>query len=78
MRAGSAWNSAGMDRLDVRFWHFADIPPAPTNVRYRGYSGHDANWPLCRLMTQSGRYIGMPKADTADISSSRGYFSGKP
>ena len=21
---------------DVRFWHLADIPPAPTNVRLRG------------------------------------------
>jgi hypothetical protein len=20
----------------VRFWHFSDIPTAPTNVRYRG------------------------------------------
>jgi hypothetical protein len=24
------------DQLDVGFWHFSDIPPAPTNVRYRG------------------------------------------
>jgi hypothetical protein len=22
--------------VDVRYWHFSDIPPAPTNVRYRG------------------------------------------
>ena len=35
-------------------WHLADIPPAQTNVRYGGKSGHDANGPLCRLMTQSG------------------------
>jgi len=21
---------------DVRYWHFSDIPPAPTNVRYLG------------------------------------------
>jgi hypothetical protein len=21
---------------DVRYWHFSDIPPALTNVRYRG------------------------------------------
>ena len=37
---------------DVSSWHFADIPPAQTNVRYRG--GHDANGPLCRKMTQVG------------------------
>jgi hypothetical protein len=23
-------------REDVRYWHFSDIPPAPSNVRYRG------------------------------------------
>ena len=25
--------------VDVRSWHEADIPPALTNVRYRGQSG---------------------------------------
>ena len=32
MRVGSAWNSAGMDRLDVRFLHIADVPLRLTNV----------------------------------------------
>jgi hypothetical protein len=27
---------------------------ALTNVRFWGQSGHEANGPLCRLMTQSG------------------------
>src|SRR4029077_10230736 len=38
---------------NVCFWHLADIPPSLTNVRFWGQSGHDANRPLCRLMTQS-------------------------
>jgi hypothetical protein len=42
---------------DVGFWHLADIPPALTNVRYGGKSGHDANGPLCRRMTLSGHSI---------------------
>jgi hypothetical protein len=39
-------------------WYFSDIPPALTNVGYRGQSGHDAKGPLCRLMTQSGQING--------------------
>ena len=35
-------------------WHFSDIPPVPTNVRYWVQSGHDANGLLGRLMTRSG------------------------
>ena len=31
---------------------------ALTNVRYWGQSGHDANGPLCRLMTQNGHIAG--------------------
>src|SRR4029434_8884093 len=27
--------------IEVRFWHLADIPLTPPNVRFRGYSGHD-------------------------------------
>jgi hypothetical protein len=27
------------------------------NVRFEGYNGHDANGPLCRLMTQGGRIL---------------------
>jgi hypothetical protein len=33
---------------DVRLWHKADIPPAPTNVRYRSKAD----------MTRTGRYVG--------------------
>ena len=33
---------------DVRLWHFSDIPPALTNVRYRGKAN----------MTRTGRYVG--------------------
>jgi hypothetical protein len=29
-------NSTQKNEPDVSFWHLADIPPAPTNVRYRG------------------------------------------
>jgi hypothetical protein len=39
---------------NVRSWHFSDIQPALTNVRFWGLSGHDSIRPLCRLMTQSG------------------------
>ena len=42
--------------VNVCFWHLADIPPALTNVRYGGKSGHDANGPLCRLMTYCGHW----------------------
>jgi hypothetical protein len=40
--------------IDVRLWHFSDIQPALTNVRFEGNNGHDANGPSCPLMTQSG------------------------
>jgi hypothetical protein len=41
---------------DVRFWHKADIPVAPGNVRFRGYAGRrTADAPvmpdLTRLLT---------------------------
>ena len=35
-------------------WHIADVQTALMNVRFEGNNGHDANGPLCRLMTQSG------------------------
>jgi hypothetical protein len=31
----SRWVTLAVLR-EVRFWHFSDIPPALTNVRYRG------------------------------------------
>jgi hypothetical protein len=41
---------------DLRFWHFSDIPPAPTNVRFEANNGHNVAVTLCLLMTQSGRF----------------------
>ena len=40
---------------NVCYWHFSDIPPALTNVRFEGNNGHDADVTRCLLMTQSGR-----------------------
>ena len=45
---------AGRLKADVRLWHKADMLNALTNVRFLGQSGHDANGPLCRLMTHNG------------------------
>jgi len=39
---------------NVCYWHIADVPLALTNVCFDGKNGHDANGPLCLLMTQSG------------------------
>ena len=36
----------------VHTWHKADMRNALTNVRFEGNNGHDADGPLCRLMTQ--------------------------
>src|SRR6516164_6729661 len=51
-----------MDRRDnrmklanVRFWHKADIQFAPTNVRFRGKSGHRLDVSKCLLMTRRRR-----------------------
>ena len=44
-------------RAHVCFWHVADIPAAPSHVRYWGYSGHRYLGPLCPLMTQSGHLL---------------------
>jgi hypothetical protein len=33
---------------NVRFWHFSDIAPTPTNVRYRGKAD----------VTRTGRNVG--------------------
>jgi len=41
--------------VNVRFWHKADIPVAPTNVRFLGQSGHQLDARQCLLLTQSGR-----------------------
>jgi hypothetical protein len=46
--------TAGAMRVDVRFWHIADVPLALTNVCFEGKNGHDADRPLCPLMTQAG------------------------
>jgi hypothetical protein len=44
-----------MEDMDVCFWHKADMLNALTNVGFWVESGHDADGPLCQLMTQSGR-----------------------
>jgi hypothetical protein len=41
-------------RLNVRYWHFADIDAARFNVRFRTLFGHQSMARLCRRMTQSG------------------------
>ena len=43
----------------VHTWHKADVPIALTNVCFGGKNGHDANGPLCRLMTQSGHRLSL-------------------
>jgi hypothetical protein len=40
----------------VRYWPLADIKEVPTNVRFRGQSGHHTDLLLCPLMTQSGKH----------------------
>ena len=64
---GQTEEPSTLAETNVRYWHFSDIPPALTNVHYRGKSGHDANGPSCRLMTQSGhrpmRCHGSAKSD---------------
>src|SRR4029079_14110 len=35
----------------VHTWHFSDIEPALTNVRFQGNNGHDADVARCRLLT---------------------------
>ena len=45
------------NQCHVCFWHLSDIPTAPTNVRYWGQSGHDADVTRCLLLTLSGRRV---------------------
>jgi hypothetical protein len=42
---------------NVCFWHKADMLNAPTNVRFEGNNGHDAEGTRCLLMTQSGQGV---------------------
>jgi hypothetical protein len=44
----------GPERSKVRYWYLADMLFTLANVCFWVESGHDANGPLCRLMTQSG------------------------
>jgi hypothetical protein len=39
---------------NVRYWHVANVPVAPTNVCFEGKNGHDAVVTRCLLLTQSG------------------------
>ena len=43
--------------VDVRYWHLADIPTEPPNVRFRGLSGHGPDLLRCPLMTHSGHCV---------------------
>jgi hypothetical protein len=56
-KTGLCPRCGGSKRCKVRLWHIADIPPAPTNVRFWGNRGHRADFPPYRLMTQSRRAI---------------------
>ena len=38
--------------LLVSYWHLADIPVAPPNVRFWGYSGHQRALIQCLFLTQ--------------------------
>ena len=51
---GRNFVSACLIRLDVRFWHIADVPLALTNVCFEEKNGHDAGVTPFPLMTQSG------------------------
>ena len=46
--------SRGDWAVTVCFWHKADAQTALMNVRFERNTGHDADAPLCPLMTQSG------------------------
>ena len=54
---GRNFVSACLIRLDVRFWHKADVQTALMNVRFEGNNGHDADVTRCLLLTQSGHYL---------------------
>jgi hypothetical protein len=41
---------------DVRYWHKADIPEPPINVRFRGKSGHQDLRPPCPLLSGECRF----------------------
>jgi hypothetical protein len=41
-------------KMNVRFWHLADITAVLIHVRFRGQSGHWLEMPRCLLLTQSG------------------------
>ena len=47
------WNANPL-MPDVCYWHKADIPPALTNVRYWGESGHGVDAMRCLLLTLRG------------------------
>jgi hypothetical protein len=48
------WHHGFAGLVNVRYWHKADIEIAPSHVRFRGQSGHDAGLMRCLLLTQSG------------------------
>ena len=52
--ASAAKGNLNPAMANVCFWHKADIPITPMNVRFWGNSGHRLDAPQCPLLTQSG------------------------
>jgi len=44
-------------KLEVCYWHLADLQSALMNVRFEGNNGHDADVTRCLLLTQSGHSL---------------------
>ena len=67
----SPWQSRLKSRhrpyvCDVGHWHITDAPPAPTNVRFEGNNGHDADVTQCLLLTLSGHRLDSPSVSLVD------------
>ena len=54
---GRNFVSACLIRLDVRFWHLADMLFTLANVCFWVESGHGSRMTKCPLMTQSGHCL---------------------
>ena len=48
--------------VKLRYWHFADVPLALTNVCFEGKNGHDAGVISFPLMTQSEPSVSTERA----------------
>jgi Tripartite tricarboxylate transporter family receptor len=45
-------------KAQLGFWHIADVPRCPIDVRYWGQSEHEADVGQNRLLTKSGQSAG--------------------